>query len=205
MSFISPLTSLVPADSFMEEHDEKKSNWYREYERAISFFPYNLVLEALNFVEWDNLVQQTTVTVLPRTIHKIQKTEKAVKYVRSESNSKEVHYNIFHIVIPNTYLSPVTTFIIKYCLSRMYPWFFEFKWSIYGLSYEEIYLVTEQGALYVPLKALTESCWEDIEARHTSYFKGYYANNKQKLKESLDILQSKQALKLKEHLKNSKQ
>ena len=79
--------------------------------------------------------------------------------------------------IPARYQGLKHAAIIRKILEARFPWFNMFKWSIYELSDAEnyeIYMDTENGTLYVPIKALLERNPKIIEERMKSYHKWYY-------------------------------
>ena len=80
------------------------------------------------------------------------------------------------------------------------------QWKVYKLSYNDIYLETEFGSLYVPIKAIFNNDYTLIEQRMNEYFNFYHKHNKEKLEESLKPLQSKEYQELKGYLtiKNNK-
>jgi len=77
-------------------------------------------------------------------------------------------------IVPDKYQHLKHGKITKELLKNRFPWFVEFKWSIYSIEEKyEIYMKTEFGSLYVPIKALLEKNKQIIIDRMTSYYQEY--------------------------------
>ena len=75
------------------------------------------------------------------------------------------------------------------------------SWSLYEYRKDyEMYLRTELGTLYVPLKALLDSDIKIVKERMVSYYKGYYDYKDAAYKKAIAPLQSKEFKQLKGYL-----
>jgi hypothetical protein len=93
-----------------------------------------------------------------------------------ENTSREIAHAV---VQPNQYQGLYQGKIIHVLLASRLPWFDSFEWSIYEMhGYDkqvyEIYMKTENGSLYAPVKALLACDAEAIKKRNIDYFAQYY-------------------------------
>ena len=81
--------------------------------------------------------------------------------------------------------------LIKGCIEEKWPFMRHFKYDAYHLdqvdSYE-IYVTTETGVLYLPIKALLEKDFSIAEKRMKTYFGDYYRLNVPLMEKSLAAL-----------------
>jgi len=104
-------------------------------------------------------------------------TVKDVKVIKGVAYEAWVRKQVQSWRLPARYQGLKHEKIIRRILKNRFIWFDTFKWEIYELSNAEnyeIYMHTEYGTLYVPVKALLEGKPELIEERMKSYHKSYY-------------------------------
>jgi hypothetical protein len=197
-------TSFIHSDVEDKLNIMDKLEWLKDRKTLVSLFGEDIVRKALFFVDWEDVVDTVKHYSKPDTPHFVIEVKKETKYEMRSGTLVPKTYDVYEMFVPSQYQSDIVTFIIKYAFSILYPWFDSFEWNIYGNSLTEksdIYLVTEFGSLYVPLKALTNKDYSLVEERHSEYHKMYYRGKDEELEESLRILESTEAKKLKSYLK----
>jgi len=81
--------------------------------------------------------------------------------------------------IPSQYAHLHTSDIMRKCLENRFEYFSDFGWGIFMSNYGdkpdkyEIYMDTEAGFLYVPVKSLFMKDFSIVEDRMLSYWKSY--------------------------------
>lgn len=184
---------------------QHKHEWLIKKDTLFGLFPGELIHDALSFIDWEDLVMQERVYTKPNTPFVLLEITKETSYKIINGVHTPLTTDVYHLIVPSKYQGSVNSFIIRYCLHRLLPGFTKFEWNIYGtLSSDpkEIYMKTSKGSLYVPIQALLDKKWKDIKDRHTFYFTRYYkdfvrVDNKEELKQKLEILETPEAKALK--------